>query len=155
MCDFGLSRFSTTSNLETLYKLRGTMAYTPPEVIYYSLFSFALVALNVLHTHHIAQTYFGERFTDVGDVFSIGIILWEITNRCIKGEFNRPYYEYPTMTKDFQIILGVVSFRFPLHSFLCLLYIYIYILGSQRHTTNHSTNNTNEIIRYTYSLFVC
>lgn len=27
VCDFGLSRFSTTSNLETLAKMRGTMAY--------------------------------------------------------------------------------------------------------------------------------
>eukprot|EP01108_Squamamoeba_japonica_P004949 TRINITY_DN3871_c0_g1_i1.p1 TRINITY_DN3871_c0_g1~~TRINITY_DN3871_c0_g1_i1.p1 ORF type:complete len:829 (+),score=305.83 TRINITY_DN3871_c0_g1_i1:127-2613(+) len=83
VCDFGLSRFSTSSNLETLAKMRGTMAYCPPEA------------------------YFGEQFTSLSDIYSIGVILWELFNRTIKGEYNRPFYEYPNLTMDFQIIIQV------------------------------------------------
>ena len=32
MCDFGLSRFNTGSNMSTLQRLRGTYAYCAPEV---------------------------------------------------------------------------------------------------------------------------
>jgi serine/threonine protein kinase/ankyrin repeat protein len=83
VCDFGLSRFSTSSNVETLAKLRGTMAYSPPEA------------------------YFGEHFNDRSDIYSVAVILWEMANRCIKGEYNRPFYEFPNMTLDFQIIIQV------------------------------------------------
>jgi len=81
VCDFGLSRFDTGSNLETLGKLRGTYAYAAPEV------------------------YFGQRYTTHSDVYSIAIILWELVVRTIKGKYERPFEEYPHLTMDFQIII--------------------------------------------------
>ena len=46
--DFGLSRFNTETQKETLAKMRGTFAYCAPEV------------------------YFGNKFSIKSDVFSIG-----------------------------------------------------------------------------------
>jgi len=79
--DFGLSRFNTDTQKETLAKMRGTFAYAAPEV------------------------YFGEKFSTKSDVFSIAVILWELAVRCIKREYQRPYQEYPNLHFDFQIII--------------------------------------------------
>lgn len=81
VCDFGLSRFNTGSNLETLVKMRGTFAYCAPEV------------------------YFGEQFSTKSDVYSIGVILWELVTRCILGHYERPYAEFKNLHFDFQIII--------------------------------------------------
>jgi len=81
VCDFGLSRFNTGSNLETLAKMRGTFAYCAPEV------------------------YFGEQFSTKSDVYSIGIVFWELVTRCILGHYERPYAEYKNLHFDFQIII--------------------------------------------------
>jgi serine/threonine protein kinase len=81
VCDFGLSRFTDAGNLSTLGKLRGTFAYCAPEV------------------------YFGERFSTKSDVYSIGVILWELVVKCITGEYERPYAEYKHLVFDFQIII--------------------------------------------------
>jgi len=81
VCDFGLSRFDTASNMETLAKMRGTMAYCAPEV------------------------YFGEQFSTKSDVYSIGIILWELAARTINGRYERPFAEYKNLHFDFQIII--------------------------------------------------
>ena len=67
LCDFGLSRFDTEKNLQTLVKMRGTYAYTAPEV------------------------YNHQKYTEKSDLFSFGIILWEMTYRCIFGTYQRPY----------------------------------------------------------------
>eukprot|EP01117_Protostelium_nocturnum_P004662 TRINITY_DN168_c0_g1_i1.p1 TRINITY_DN168_c0_g1~~TRINITY_DN168_c0_g1_i1.p1 ORF type:complete len:831 (-),score=270.46 TRINITY_DN168_c0_g1_i1:114-2462(-) len=79
--DFGLSRFNTDTQKETLAKMRGTFAYCAPEV------------------------YRGEKFTTKADVFSIAIVLWELVMRCMKREYQRPYGEYPNLKLDFQIII--------------------------------------------------
>jgi serine/threonine protein kinase len=79
--DFGLSRFNTDTQKETLSKMRGTFAYCAPEV------------------------YFGEQFSTKSDVFSIAIVLWELGARCMKREYLRPYQEYPNLHFDFQIII--------------------------------------------------
>eukprot|EP01133_Synstelium_polycarpum_P019412 gene19412-23245_t len=81
VCDFGLSRFNTGSNLETLVKMRGTFAYCAPEV------------------------YFGEQFSTKSDVYSIAVILWELVTRCINGRYERPFSEYKNLHHDFQIII--------------------------------------------------
>lgn len=81
VCDFGLSRFNTGSNLETLAKMRGTFAYCAPEV------------------------YFGEQFSTKSDVYSIGIVFWELVTRCILGHYERPYGEFKNLHFDFQIII--------------------------------------------------
>ncbi|EFA82228.1 ankyrin repeat-containing protein [Heterostelium album PN500] len=81
VCDFGLSRFNTGSNMETLAKMRGTMAYCAPEI------------------------YFGEQFSIKSDVYSIGMILWELVTRCVHGRYERPFSEYTNLQHDFQIII--------------------------------------------------
>jgi ankyrin repeat protein len=81
VCDFGLSRFNTGSNLETLVKMRGTFAYCAPEV------------------------YFGEQFSTKSDVYSIGMVLWELVTRCITGRYERPFAEFKNLHFDFQIII--------------------------------------------------
>ncbi|EGG23797.1 ankyrin repeat-containing protein [Cavenderia fasciculata] len=81
VCDFGLSRFNTGSNMETLTKMRGTFAYCAPEV------------------------YFGEQFSVKSDVYSIGMILWELVTRCINCRYERPFSEFKNLQHDFQIII--------------------------------------------------
>eukprot|EP01087_Luapelamoeba_hula_P009632 TRINITY_DN2508_c0_g1_i1.p1 TRINITY_DN2508_c0_g1~~TRINITY_DN2508_c0_g1_i1.p1 ORF type:complete len:918 (-),score=147.73 TRINITY_DN2508_c0_g1_i1:27-2780(-) len=81
VCDFGLSRFTDGGNMSTLGKLRGTFAYCAPEV------------------------YFGERFSLKSDVYSAGVVLWEIMMRTLTGEYARPYAEYRHLVFDFQIII--------------------------------------------------
>lgn len=85
--DFGLSRFTSgaASNLSTLGKLRGTYAYSAPEV------------------------YFGDPFTTKADVFSIGVIFWEMAVRSLTGEYQMPYSEFPELVFDFQIIIQVAK----------------------------------------------
>jgi len=82
VCDFGLSRFDTNSNLKTLSNLRGTYSYAAPEV------------------------YFGEKFTPKSDVFSIGILLWEMVYRVINQLYQQPFGEYPSLRMDFQILIA-------------------------------------------------
>jgi len=85
LCDFGLARFDTGGNMDTLTKLRGTFAYSAPEV------------------------YFGERYTDKSDIYSIGILLWELIYRVINQKYQRPYEEYPKLKLDWQIILKTAT----------------------------------------------
>jgi len=83
VCDFGLSRFTAGNeeNLATLGKLRGTYAYCAPEV------------------------YFGKTYSPKADIYSMGIILWEMAFRVITQEYEQPYAEYPQLCFDFQIII--------------------------------------------------
>lgn len=86
LCDFGLSRFNTEASQQaTLAKLRGTYTYTAPEM------------------------YFKNKFTTKSDVFSIGIIFWEIAMRLIGGKYVRPYSEYKDINMDYQIIYRVAT----------------------------------------------
>jgi hypothetical protein len=83
LTDFGLSRFvhrddGSNSNLR---KLRGTYAYCAPEV------------------------YFGEQYTPKADIYSLGIILWELVTRLVTGTYERPYSEYTYINFDFQIVI--------------------------------------------------
>lgn len=84
VADFGLSRFLAPEESQTtLGKMRGTYAYTDPEI------------------------YDGIKFSPKADMYSLGIILWELTYRTMKGEYLRPYGEYPFMVRDYQIIIQV------------------------------------------------
>jgi hypothetical protein len=84
VADFGLSRFNTAENLETLSRIRGTFAYCAPEV----------------------ATGTGVPYTAKSDVYSIGIVLWELATRVVTGEYQRPFSEYPNIKMDFQIMLN-------------------------------------------------
>lgn len=83
VCDFGTSRFTsgTGVDLSTLGKLRGTYAYCAPEV------------------------YFGKSFTPKSDIYSFGVILWELAFRCITGTYEQPFSEFKQIVFDFQIII--------------------------------------------------
>jgi serine/threonine protein kinase len=75
--------FETDTFLFSLFRFLGTLAYCCPEV------------------------YYGIRFTDKSDIYSFGIILWELANRCIKNKYETPYSEYRNLQFDFQIIIQV------------------------------------------------
>eukprot|EP01096_Ripella_sp_DP13-Kostka_P000042 TRINITY_DN1005_c0_g5_i1.p1 TRINITY_DN1005_c0_g5~~TRINITY_DN1005_c0_g5_i1.p1 ORF type:complete len:852 (-),score=339.53 TRINITY_DN1005_c0_g5_i1:414-2969(-) len=80
--DFGTARFTSGGgDMATLTRLRGTYAYCAPEV------------------------YFGQHFTTKSDIFSFGIILWELAYRCLTGTYSQPYSEYTHIVFDFQIII--------------------------------------------------
>lgn len=80
--DFGTSRFTSgVGDMSTLSKLRGTYAYCAPEV------------------------YFGKNFTPKSDIYSFGIILWEMAFRCITGTYGQPFSEFKQIVFDFQIII--------------------------------------------------
>eukprot|EP01089_Gocevia_fonbrunei_P001148 TRINITY_DN11080_c0_g1_i1.p1 TRINITY_DN11080_c0_g1~~TRINITY_DN11080_c0_g1_i1.p1 ORF type:complete len:488 (-),score=85.50 TRINITY_DN11080_c0_g1_i1:65-1480(-) len=80
VCDFGLARLGV-GNATTLGKMRGTFAYCAPEL------------------------YFGQIYTKASDVYSLGIILWELVVRCVKGTYDRPYGEYPNLSLGYTIII--------------------------------------------------
>jgi len=81
LCDFGLSRFNTAENIDTMKQMRGTFAYCDPEV------------------------YNGGIFTAASDIYSLSIIIWEIVNRLLKHKYDQPYSEHKHLTFDFQIII--------------------------------------------------
>jgi len=81
LADFGLSRFATAENMETMKQMRGTYQYLDPEV------------------------YNGGTFTAASDVYSMGIIFWEIMIRVMTGNYHQPYAEYKNLQFDFQIII--------------------------------------------------
>jgi len=83
--DFGLSRFDTSANLQTLTKCRGTYAYIPPEV------------------------YEAQKFVAQSDIYAVGIICWEFTNRIVTGTYARPYQEYKHLKIDFQILMAAAK----------------------------------------------
>ena len=85
VCDFGLSRMTGGNNLETFKKLCGTFAYCAPEI------------------------FSGGTFTDRSDVYSMGIVLWEVVYRAIRGAYQQPFAEFPNLHHDFQIMLQAAS----------------------------------------------
>jgi ankyrin repeat protein len=85
VCDFGLSRMTGGNNLETFKKLCGTFAYCAPEI------------------------FSGGTFTDRSDVYSMGIVLWEVVYRAIRGGYQQPFSEFPNLHHDFQIMLQAAS----------------------------------------------
>lgn len=85
VCDFGLSRYTQGEQCDdaTLQKLRGTYAYTAPEM------------------------YYSKNYTAKADVYSIGVILWELVVRLVKNKHCKPYSEYNDIKYDYQIIFQV------------------------------------------------
>eukprot|EP01106_Pelomyxa_sp_JSP_P006380 TRINITY_DN2027_c0_g1_i1.p1 TRINITY_DN2027_c0_g1~~TRINITY_DN2027_c0_g1_i1.p1 ORF type:complete len:317 (+),score=95.09 TRINITY_DN2027_c0_g1_i1:47-952(+) len=85
LADFGLSRFISVSNNTTLGKLVGTMSHCAPEL------------------------FGGSRFSPRSDVYSMGIILWELAARLLNGEYRAPFSEYSFIRFDFQILCMVAQ----------------------------------------------
>eukprot|EP01128_Nolandella_sp_AFSM9_P003772 TRINITY_DN1652_c0_g1_i2.p1 TRINITY_DN1652_c0_g1~~TRINITY_DN1652_c0_g1_i2.p1 ORF type:complete len:631 (+),score=151.83 TRINITY_DN1652_c0_g1_i2:46-1893(+) len=89
VCDFGLSRFTDenqkTEEMQTLTKLRGTYAYTAPEI------------------------YKKVQYSNKSDVYSIAVILWEMATRIVGGKYVRPFSEYSEIRYDYQIIFQTAT----------------------------------------------
>jgi len=79
--DFGLSRFNTVSNGTTLGNLCGTMSHCAPEV------------------------FTGDKFTTKSDIYSLGMVLWEMCERTATGVYSAPFKEFPFIMIDIQIII--------------------------------------------------
>lgn len=93
VCDFGLSRYTDPEDDtdQTLQKLRGTYAYTAPEM------------------------YKGVNkvYTQKSDIYSLGVIIWEMSSRLIKNKHCKPYSEYPEIRYDYQIIIQAALGKRP------------------------------------------
>jgi len=84
VCDFGLSRFNTTESVETLKQMRGTFTHMAPE---------------------LCQTGDEDRtdpdkykYTDKSDVYSMGIVFWEMVKRCVDSAYSKPWFsEFPSL----------------------------------------------------------
>jgi serine/threonine protein kinase len=81
IADFGLSRFVTAENMNTMKQMRGTYQYLDPEV------------------------YNGGIFSAASDIYSMAIIFWEIMYRTLTGTYQQPYAEFRNLIYDFQIII--------------------------------------------------
>ena len=81
VCDFGLSRFRTMTNFTSLGELRGTMAYCAPEI------------------------FNGHVFAPTSDIYSLGVVLWELCLRTVTGVYKKPFSEYEDIQYDYQIII--------------------------------------------------
>jgi len=84
LADFGLSRFETESNADTLMKTCGTVIYCSPEILGGS-----------------------GKYTIKSDVYSVSFIIWEIVIRVLLCKYMRPYSEYPDMIRDIQFLKPV------------------------------------------------
>ncbi|EGG19360.1 protein kinase [Cavenderia fasciculata] len=78
VADLGLTK---PADIQTNGNLKGTMAYCAPEL------------------------YSGEQYKPSCDIYSMGVVLWEIVNRCIMGKYQRPFSDNPEISFDFQIII--------------------------------------------------
>jgi len=83
ICDFGLSRLVQGDNLKTFLKICGTYAYIAPEI------------LN------------GKPATQQSDVYSMGIVIWEIIYFVVTGSYSQPYHEYGF--QDLQILVQAAN----------------------------------------------
>jgi len=81
LCDFGLARFDTSTNVGTLNNCRGTYAYIAPEV------------------------YEGKKFTLAADIYAVAIMTWEFVVRAMKGKYETPYKEFSFIKIEFQIMV--------------------------------------------------
>lgn len=83
VCDFGLSRFTeqSGSRMSTFYQLRGTMNYCAPETVE------------------------GIQYTTKSDIYSLGIILWEMLYRLVTGEYQKPFAEFTYISQPIQIVI--------------------------------------------------
>jgi len=78
--DFGLARAAVKENYESFKRLVGTTGWVAPEL------------MNSMG------------FSTKSDVYSVGVIIWEITYRVVNGLYQAPYKEYPELKLDFQIL---------------------------------------------------
>jgi len=96
VCDFGLSRFITgdKNNKTTLAKFRGTYCYMATEIYAKEQYSPKSGTVRVLQ----------KSFPYIcADIYSIGVILWEMIRKCLIGSYEKPFAEYKFIRYDIQI----------------------------------------------------
>ncbi|PRP86930.1 hypothetical protein PROFUN_03678 [Planoprotostelium fungivorum] len=85
ICDFGLARAFTPENKNTMAKLCGTYNYTAPEL------------------------YSGGSYTAKCDIYSLGMIFWEVLWRKMTGSYKQPYADHPKLKQSYQIFFHVAK----------------------------------------------
>jgi serine/threonine protein kinase len=73
----------------------------------FSLIGFVHFHIPGTYPYIAPEVYNCERFVPQSDVYAIGIILWEMANRVIKGKYEKPFSEYKQFQFDFQILIQV------------------------------------------------
>lgn len=53
------------------------------------------------------ESFLSNSFTTSSDMFSYGVILWEIVNRCLSGSYSRAFSEFTDLKFDFQRVLAI------------------------------------------------
>ena len=83
LSDFGRARHVSEdgSHVPNLGKLQGSYAHSAPEI------------------------YFGKNYSVQSDVFSFGVVLWEMVNCLLKGHYEQPYSDSDEIVYHFQIIV--------------------------------------------------
>ena len=100
VCDFGLSRFNTSAALETLKQMRGTLTHMAPEV--------CPTAVDDGTPASKAGPQF--QYTNKSDVYSMGIVLWELLKRCVEGAYRKPWFsEFPALTNPGMEIMIILK----------------------------------------------
>lgn len=91
LADFGLARSNSAENHITLQRVRGTFRKE-----LFHLFT-------LTYSDYMApELHFGEMYTAKSDIFSLGIIFWEISTRATTGSYQIPYNEQNAT--DFRIL---------------------------------------------------
>jgi len=87
IADMGLARFDNPDAETSMKRLCGTYSYLAPEV------------------------FGGQSFSTRSDIFSVGIILWEIAYKILNGKYLAPYAEFTHITADFQVANFVAEYQ--------------------------------------------
>ncbi|EDR28980.1 Bone morphogenetic protein receptor type IB precursor, putative [Entamoeba dispar SAW760] len=89
--DFGMSRFDTTENREKdLKELSGTIPYCSPEII--------------------PSDGHSGLYTTKSDIYSLGIVFWEIFRRVVFGSYTKPWFkEYNIPSANDFAILNLIT----------------------------------------------
>jgi len=87
IADMGLARFDNPDAEKSMKRLCGTYSYLAPEV------------------------FGGESFSIRSDIFSVGIVLWEVAFKILNGNYQAPYSEFTHITADFQVAQFVAEYQ--------------------------------------------
>lgn len=93
--DFGMSRFDTPDAKEDLQELSGTIPYCCPEII----------------PHEGGP----GTYTTKSDIYSFGIVMWEIFRRVVYGVYTKPWFDeyHVPQNNDFAILNLITTGKRP------------------------------------------
>ena len=98
ICDFGLSRFNTQECFWTLKEMRGTFTHMAPELC--------------PNEDGDKRSSKSGMFTSKADIYSMGIVFWELVLRCVLGEYKKPWFsEYPNFAAPGMEVCIIIKAR--------------------------------------------